>query len=478
MMRTRIHIILLSVFIGSLVLHGCKKWDDHNAITDPALTRDLYQQIKENSSLGKFAELLAKSGYDKVLSSSRTYTVYAPTNAALASLDAAIINDSARLAKFIGNHIASQTYFTTDPAAKRIEMLNGKFHNIQGKTIEDAAITTADDYARNGVVQVIDKMLPVLDNAWESMKANAAIPAAQKAYLLSLFQNVFDASHAVQIGVNPVTGEPVYQQGTYSIQTNLFWRNVYDLRNENQQYTFFVLTDAAWNTEVNKFKPFLATGSVDSTTRLTSWEVVKDLAVEGLYLPNSIPDTLVSRYGVKIPVNRNAIVQTIRTSNGIIYVMNQMDVQPKDKIKGYQIEGEYYRTTSADRRGNTYFRDRFNPVTGKDFRDILVFGHGVALFNINYRISNVYSMKYKAYWVAVNDFQTASFNQKLAIGSPTSATFAYTAVPSNNYNEVYIGEFTLATYQNFLDLYLVAANSTTTAVNPLVCDYIKLVPSF
>jgi uncharacterized surface protein with fasciclin (FAS1) repeats len=478
MMRTRIHIILLSVFIGSLVLPGCKKWDDHNAITDPALTRDLYQQIKENSSLGKFAELLAKSGYDKVLSSSRTYTVYAPTNAALASLDAAIINDSARLAKFIGNHIASQTYFTTDPAAKRIEMLNGKFHNIQGKTIEDAAITTADDYARNGVVQVIDKMLPVLDNAWESMKANAAIPAAQKAYLLSLFQNVFDASHAVQIGVNPVTGEPVYQPGTDSIQTNLFWRNVYDLRNENQQYTFFVLTDAAWNTEVTKFKPFLATGSVDSTTRLTSWEVVKDLAVEGLYLPNSIPDTLVSRYGVKIPVNRNAIVQTIRTSNGIIYVMNQMDVQPKDKIKGFQIEGEYYRTTSADRRGNTYFRDRFNPVTGKDFRDILVFGHGVALFNINYRISNVYSMKYKAYWVAVNDFQTASFNQKLAIGSPTSATFAYTAVPSNNYNEVYIGEFTLATYQNFLDLYLVAANSTTTAVNPLVCDYIKLVPSF
>ncbi len=239
-----------------------------------------------------------------------------------------------------------------------------------------------------------------------------------------------------------------------------------------------MLTDAAWNTEVNKFKPFLATGSVDSTTRLTSWEVVKDLAVEGLYLPNSIPDTLVSRYGVKIPVNRNAIVQTIRTSNGIIYVMNQMDVQPKDKIKGFQIEGEYYRTTSADRRGNTYFRDRFNPVTGKDFRDILVFGHGVALFNINYRISNVYSMKYKAYWVAVNDFQTASFNQKLAIGSPTSATFAYTVVPSNNYNEVYIGEFTLATYQNFLDLYLVAANSTTTAVNPLVCDYIKLVPSF
>ncbi len=109
---------------------------------------------------------------------------------------------------------------------------------------------------------------------------------------------------------------------------------------------------------------------------------------------------------------------------------------------------------------------------------MLVFNHGLALFNINYRISNVYSTKYKAYWLAVNDFQTAAFNQKLGIGTPTSTTFGYTSVTANNYNEVYIGEFTLAKYQSVYDIYLTAANSTTAAANALVCDYIRLEPVF
>ena len=153
-------------------------------------------------------------------------------------------------------------------------------------------------------------------------------------------------------------------------------------------------------------------------------------------------------------------------------------MQPKDKIQQFYIEAENYRTTSADRRGNTYFRDRFNSVTNKDFRDVLVFNHGLALFNINYRLNNVYSTKYKVYWVALNDFQTTTFTQKLGIGSAASTTFPYTTVAVNNYNEVYIGEFTLPQYQSFLDIYLVAANTTVAATNPLACDYIRLEPSF
>ena len=80
------------------------------------------------------------------------------------------------------------------------------------------------------------------------------------------------------------------------------------------------------------------------------------------------------------------------------------------------------------------------------------------------------------YWVALNDFQAATFTQKLGIGIATSTTFGYTNVLSNDYNEVYIGEFTNARYWPKYDIFLTAANSTTAAVNPLVCDYIKLVP--
>jgi uncharacterized surface protein with fasciclin (FAS1) repeats len=487
-MQVNRNILLLCIALSSILIFGCKKWDDHNTVTDPALSKTLMEQIKEDPNVSKFSELLVKSGYDKVVGSSKTFTVYAPTNTALASLDQAIVNDSARLNAFVGNHIATQTYVTTAVTTQqRVPMLNGKYQNLLNKTIDDATIVQADKYTANGVLHVIDKMLPVLGNSWETLQTASNMPAAQKAYMLSLFRKVFDLTNAVQIGVNPTTGEPIYQPGTDSVSTNLFWRNVHDLRNEKGQFTLFVLTDAAWNSEINKFKPYTATvtNNVDSTTNFATWAVVKDLAIEGVYNATAITDTVLSKFHVKVPVDKAAIVQTIKTSNGVIYIMNKVDVQPKHKILPFTIEAENYRATSHDRRGNTFFRDRFNTVTNTYFRDVNVFSHGVALFNINYRLNDVFGgVKYRAYWVALNDFQSTAFSQKLALGSPTANTFTlqnangYTVVNPNVYNEVYLGETTLTTYQSVLDVFLTAANSTAAATNPIVCDYIRLVPQF
>lgn len=478
----------IGLSLAGIVFAGCKKWDDHNAVTDAALTKTLAQQISETANLSTFSGLLAKSGYDKVLASSKTFTVYAPTNAALQNLDPAVVNDTARLRAFVENHIATQSYFTTaTDTVRRIPMLNGKYQNIQNKTIGDASIVQADTYVANGVLQTVDKALPVLSSAWETLSTSTEIPAAQKAYMLSLFRNVFDATHAVQIGVDPSTGAPVYQPGTDSIQTNLFWRNVYDLRNEKEEFTLFVLTDAAWNSELDKYRPYTQTqtGNADSTTEFASWAVVKDLAIRGMHKSTGTTDTLLSRYNVKVPLENASVVKTIKTSNGVIYVMDKVDVLPQHKIQPILIQAENYRTTSEDRRGNTFFRDRFNPLTGTTFRDVNVFNHGRALFNINYRVANVFGgVKYKAYWVALNDFQSAAFSQKLAFGTPTANTFTlqnangYTVVNPNEFSEVLLGETTLPTYQSVLDIFLTAANSTSAAVNPLVCDYIRLEPQF
>ncbi|HET7896048.1 MAG TPA: fasciclin domain-containing protein, partial [Flavisolibacter sp.] len=313
----KINKFLVGLLLGGVLLAGCKKWEDHNAITDEALSKTLAQQIKEDVNLSKFSELLIKTGYDKVIASSKTFTVYAPTNTALANLDAAIVNDTAKLRAFVGNHIATQRYVTTALGTpQRIPMLNGKYQNLLNKTIDNATIVEADQQASNGALQVIDKMLPVLSNGWEALQTNPSIPAAQKTYMLSLFRKIFDSAHAVQTGVNPTTGEPVYQPGTDSVQTNLFWQNVYDLRNESGQYTLFVLTDAAWNSELNKYSPFCATitNNADSTKAFASWTVVKDLAAEGTYNATATTDTVLSKFNVKVPVDKASVVQTIKTS--------------------------------------------------------------------------------------------------------------------------------------------------------------------
>ncbi|MBC7828006.1 MAG: fasciclin domain-containing protein [Chitinophagaceae bacterium] len=479
-MNSKILQILTGMLFTGLFLISCKKWDDHNAVTDPKAEKDLLQQISEDPELGRFAELLTKSGYDKVIASSKTYTVYAPSNSALATLDPAIVADSARLRMFVGNHIANQLYPTTSVNGQlRLQMLSGKYNNVQVKLLEDANITAADKYAKNGLLHIIDKMVPALPNAWQFLESGSLSPVKQKNYMLSLFGKVFDTTNAEQIGVDPGTGRPIYKPGTDSVNTNFFWRNVHDLRDESKQFTFFILADAAWDTEINKFKPFFVTGTADSTTNLSSNAVVQDLAVEGVYQPGSIPDTIISKFNVKVGIEKSAIVQTIKVSNGIVYIMTRMNVLPKHRFQQYIIQGENYNFTRIDRRGNTFFRDKLNPLTGKEFRDVLVFNHGVSEFYLGYLLPNVPSLKYKAYWVALNDNvnnYTGNFSQRLGIGTFNSTRLPYVAVTPNNYSEVLLGEFTLSTYFPVLEIFLTAAANTTNNTSMVTADYIRLEP--
>ena len=469
---------MVTLLLSGWLLNSCKKLtSEYNTVTDPALGANLMELIDKTPDLSSFAGLLRQTGLDKELKSSKSFTVFAPTNSQLTGIDPAILNDATRLKKLISNHIAGEQLRTTSVTTlRRVQMLSGKYSNMLGNRIEQVTISRKDQYASNGLLQVIDGVLPALDNCWEFMINNPLAPAKQKTFVLSLFRNVFDPTNAVIIGINPTTGDPIYQPGTDSVFTNLFWNRVYDLRDEKKQFTYFILTDAAWDAEVNKFRPFYLTSTTDSTTLTASWNVVRDFAIDTVYDPATIPDTVRSKDGTRLGIDRTAIVGTVKTSNGIVYIMNKLDVQPLHKFKTIILEAENYNGTSVDRRGNTYFRDRYNTVTGKDFRDVLVLGHGVALFNIRYQINEMPAVKYKAYWTAVNDFQTATHSQKLAIGDPAAATFPYTVVPTLNYSEVYIGEFINARYWPTYNIFLVAANSTTAAVNPLVCDYIKLVP--
>ncbi|AXY75951.1 fasciclin domain-containing protein [Paraflavitalea soli] len=479
-MPSKIYKSLLTLATAGLLLSACKKWDDHNAITDANVDKDLFTQISENTNLSKFTELLIKTGYDKVIASSKTFTVFAPTNAALATLDPAIANDGPKLRLFVANHIANQTWQTNAAITPlRLKMLSDKYNNMLGNKLEDATIAEADHYAKNGVFHIIDKLVPALPNTWEFIESNPEAPSKQKDYLLSLFRNVFDTTNAVQIGVDPATGKPIYQPGTDSVKTNLFWRNVYDLRDEKKQYTLFVLANDAWDTEVTKYKPFYVTGSDDSTVNLANWSVVKDFAIEGVYDAATIPDTILSKFNIKVGIEKSAIAKTVKTSNGVVFIMNKIAVRPIDKYPPLVIQAENYNTVSNDRRGNTYFREKYNPVTGYDFRDVLVYNHGVALFNLGYRLSGMPSIKYKAYWVAVHDNingSTATFTQKLGIGTATSTLLPYVTVNLNNYNEVYLGEFPLTVYNPTLMIYLTAFNGTAAIANTLVCDYIRLVP--
>jgi uncharacterized surface protein with fasciclin (FAS1) repeats len=490
-----------------MVMIGCKKWEEHTEVENQDLTKTLLEEISQRSNLSKFLEYVKKTGLDKELASSKTYTVWAPVNDALQTLDPTIIADTAKLRQFVSNHISYQTYFTRNAATPvRVPMLNGKRVTFTSTKFDDATITEKDKYVSNGVLQVIDKMVAVLPNAWELVN-NTKTAFQQSAYILSLTRNVFDPTNAIIDSISSTTGQPIYRPGTDSVLKNVYNTEVYDLQNEAKQYTYFILNDGALNAEITKMNPFYKTSTADSTKNLASFAVVKDLTVEGVYEIAQLPAFLTSKFGVKIPIDVSKIVETRRMSNGIAYVMNSINFDPKEKIRSVIIEGENYRgffdvngVAVTPRQNNVsaiFIRSRITPPTAANpnalFTDMFAYGHGIVSLNAQYRVQNLPSVKYKVYWVAPNDtlnvngnIAIAAFTQRLSMGVrgatganllPTVAPLPPLNVVPRNFNEVYLGDYTMINYGT-LDMFLTNATATTgePAGNRLNLDYIRLVP--
>ncbi len=466
------------VLFFTLVLTGCNKWKDHTKIGQQDLTQNLLQAISSNTDLSKFKEYVTLAGLDSVLQASKTFTVWAPTNAALATIDPAVVADKAKLRDFIMNHISYQLYFIRDAAVPvRIQMLNGKYNNFSASKFDEASFITTDRYVSNGVLHSIDKMVPPLQNIWDFVNSTTSL-YAQNAYLLTLNFLSFDPSKAIIDSISVINGQPVYRPGTGYVQRNLFNDRVFDLKREDMQYTYFVMQNTNFVVEADSLKNYFVSSSTAATDSLTRWNVVKDLAYDVPWsTPAAIPQPLTSRSGVTVPVNTAFVVEVKKMSNGYVYVMSKLDVPTVNKFLPITFQGENPSGFLSDRTANTNYRVRLNPVTGINFTDILVSGHGVTTYYSFYRQSETPSIKYKVYVLGTNDFQTALFSQTMvgwnnvlgiAQGSLTHAVPLFSAVGA--YNEVYLGDIINTRYGS------VDWRLTSTATNPIVLDYMRLVP--
>lgn len=480
MNKTSKYISLLALL--AVIFTACKKqWDQRDSITDQQLNVTVMQQIKANADLSIFASYLTKTGYDKVLNSTKTYTVWAPNNTAMQAVDQSILTDTAKLRVFIANHIANQIYLTNEPQpSMRIHNLLGKNVTFTPTKVEDANIVKANQYVKNGVVHTIDKALTVKQSIWEYINSLTGVGQEDKNYLINQNYIVIDTSAATVTGVDPKTGKPILKPGTGVVNKNYYFDNVGDLSNEDKQYTHIILTDAAFDAEENIVSKYFTTSDPDSTYNLSAFNVVKDLTINGVVTPDQLPDHLVSVNNVNVPINKAAIVQTYNASNGIVYVMSSVNFNLADKITPIYIQGEnpsYFSRT--DKGGDIFFRIKKDDQ-GQIFNDIFISGTGSngalpAKFFAAYNLTKLYSCQYTVYWRAVNDIQTTAISQQLSFASPTAGTFPYTSVPPNVYTETQLGTYTMTRY-GYMSMFLIGANSTTAGTNSLTLDYVKLVP--
>ncbi|OLY92801.1 Uncaracterized surface protein containing fasciclin (FAS1) repeats [Cnuella takakiae] len=487
MLRNKINQLLLVLALGGAVA-GCSKNETAPAFPNASVGKSLAEVIEATPRLSLLAGYLKKSGLLKELEASKTYTVWAPDNEALKSLDPTIAADSAKLRAVLSNHIALFSYYSKDGGAgKRVEMLNGKQVFFAGATFDASPITEADHSTRNGVLHVIGKLAAPLPSVWEYINGNTAA-YRQNAFIVGQNYQAFDPALAIVDSISANTGLPVYRPGTGLVTRNLFLDQVADVRSEEKLFTYFLVADAAMVSETNRLLPYFRTSTADSTLSLSSFRLVRDMVVEGYFTKEQISGNLVTRFGVTLPVRSADITASIRLSNGIVHVLGGINFNLAQKLPNILVQGEQPRGTFrpdgsvVNVRGSVFFRDRLNPLTGKAFNDIYVYNHGVSALNLQYTTAPLPAARYKVYWVAVNDtlrvngtINPTAFQQRLALGSRTATNFALRAVDANNYGEVLLGEYTHPAYGP-LDLFLTAASSTAAGVNTLTLDYIRLEP--
>jgi len=509
---------LLLLLLATTALSACKKqWDDRTAIADQQLDKNLMQKIQENSNLSIFAGYLTKIGYDKVLSASKTYTVWAPDNQALQGIDAAIVADTAKLRLFVSNHISNQAYLTANAnPSLRVRTFTGKRITFTPTTVEDATITMANQYVNNGVLHIINKTLAPKLNIYEYIQSLTTVGALHKAYLQRQDSTFVDSSKATVASVDPATGKNVLVPGTGIVTRNKYFTNVANLASEDSLYTYFVLTDDAYNAERNKVSRFFTTSSVDTTMNmLAAFNVLKDVAVKGVIPQANLGGTILSVKGIQVPVNPAAIVQSYNASNGVVYVVNSMNFKLEEKIPPIIIQGEtptgFLTTTN---RANIQYRTK-RDNNGVLYSDIQLSGANLpASYYARYRLSNLYTCQYTVAWRAINDFAYATatnLSQRLgfsqigyffvpATGTAYSAQvqFPYTTVTPQNFAEVtLIGATTNASFIPIttptisatagtlnvtkyasVNMYLQGSTGTALNTNVFTLDYVKLVPIY
>lgn len=473
---TRKYIIYVALLSIGTVLYSCKdNLELHNELTNVDNSLDLAQKLDAQANLSVFNGYVKTTGYDKVLAGAQNYTVWAPSNQALASLDAAIVSDPSKLKDFVANHIALSSYpLNKEGDTTRLKLLNNKFGVFTSTKFEEGNVSAAGQFVKNGVLYTVDQAVPTKQNIWDYMLTSTD-GALQKNYINNLSVTVIDTANATVIGYN-VLGNPIFAPNPPLISRNTYWVNVADLRDESQQYTYFLLQDAAFTAESSKLSTYYP--SINPNLN-ASFFLVKDLTVKGVYPIEKLPDTLISVKGVKVPINKANIIRSYRASNGMVHVVNALPFRLKDKIPEFKIEGEKPQSMSAAR--TLLYRTKLDNL-GKTFNDIEVYDHKYAEFGLFYLKANLPVVKYKVYARAISglpgDPQVAAFTQRYFFYNSTilSYTLFYThLVNPLTYTEAYLGEYTPTEFGN-LQFRLTAANSTGVNVNTLILDYLRFEP--
>lgn len=410
---------LFTLLTVTVLLFSCSEdnWNEHYyAEVSEKSDLNIYDYLKSQSELSTFVAMIDQVGLADLLKSSQTFTIWAPDNDALSSVD---MNNAEIVEKIVTNHITLFSLPTAGITEKDVMMLNGKLltlskaegaYEIQGYEMVQPNIAV-----KNGIVHKMNSYVPYIMNIWEYIQAADGLDSL-KNYVNSLTSLEFDPELSFEDGI--------LVDSVFSVKNKII-TSLARINNESYQYKALLPNNQAWAESFNKIYPYfsatLEDGGSQGQLDNTRWTLVKDLffsLMEEDQVLNSDSIYSTSNTALSNPVELFENASVYANSNGESYITSSLKFKPIETwFKPIKIEAEY--TGFGRIAGNYKISDRTSYGSGMDVSaSKYIYAEATSTLSfaklfVNFPIPNTLKGKYNVYAVFVPGYISDTTNQKI-----------------------------------------------------------------
>lgn len=407
MKKSYISIGLLAV---AGVMASCSEdWDNHYEPSDQVAQESVMELIQTDPELSTFAKMLDIAGYDDLLASSQTFTVFAPTNEALADVD---LEDVDAVKRIVLNHIARFNNSTASGDGHTVKMYNGKRFAFDGDTFGSVGLERTDIIANNGILHVLSEQIPYSYNFREYIDVHEST-SKMSAFLKLYDRREMDLGASRPIGVD-ANGATVYDSVMYDYNPVLQhgWYGIGDIADEDSLFTMIIPDNEAWDKAYERIRPYYTVYDKDPEVAdsigdvQTKLAIVHDLVYRRV-IENPMAETdLWSTRGGEVVEPQVLFAGTTRedASNGIMYKtssLNYDNVATWNKL--LEVEGENQEGRQAAQASTIYTRSigsdniYYDSISKARYIEVVSSGSTATQPGVTVTIPNVLSTEYDIY---------------------------------------------------------------------------------
>lgn len=284
----------LALFTTTSLVVSCSDWDSHYGVEEQRATAvgTLWENIKADGRLTRFAALVEQSGMGPLLDGANTYTVWAPEDGTYNADSVALLGSRQLQQQFVKNHIGHANRVLSGAVdQERMVMLNGKAMRVGGDgsyAINSVPVGSSTP-GSNGPLYVLGGMLPFNNNLYEFLTNSTK-------YDISTIDSFYQANHRRSLNISKslagpiVNGQITYLDSIFDETNDLFTRYGSGYINtEDSSYSMVVPTNTAWTKAQRIIAPYFKyLKTYGQSAAVLTDDYVAELTINDTYLSDSL----------------------------------------------------------------------------------------------------------------------------------------------------------------------------------------------